>query len=208
MKLNLTVIAKSDKHTGYCVAAMNEQGKMIRLVRDAEGHALTEEQYNFEKLYNITVSAQHAPLKHQSENYVLTELLETHKSGKTIKDLNVRLQNPPFVFQNTEPCLTEKDMRNQKYSFLFVQVDDLHIYQNDEVKYKADFSYRGRDYESFSITDPGFKNKERTIKRTAILVSLPDAPYKRYGNELYYKFIAAVYPLDHTEKSYLDCYKI
>jgi len=42
-----------------------------------------------------------------------------------------------------------------------------------------------------------------------ILITLPDAPYKRYGHELYYKFVAAVYPLESADKSYdIDFYKI
>lgn len=209
MKLDLTIIAKSDKHNGYCVAAVNQQGKIIRLVRDCEGHALTEEQCKFEKLYDITANVQHTPLKHQTENYILAELLESRKSGKSINDLNIRLQKTPFIFAHTKPWLTEEEMRGQKTSFLFVEIDDLHIYQNNEEKFKADFFYRNQLYEAFSITDPEFKTKERKIKEAVILVSLPDTPYKRYGNDIYYKFIAAVYPIKTTEKSCeLDCYKI
>ena len=41
-------------------------------------------------------------------------------------------------------------------------------------------------------------------------VEFPDeASYKKYGNDLYYKFVCAVYPLKNSIKSYdMDCYKI
>lgn len=65
MQLNLTILAKSDKHTGYCVAAIDKHGRIIRLVRDAEGHALTEEQCKFEKLDSVVVETERAALKYQ-----------------------------------------------------------------------------------------------------------------------------------------------
>jgi hypothetical protein len=209
MKLNLTVLAKSDKHTGYCVAAIDARGRIIRLVRDAEGHALPEEQCQFEKLDHIVADVEYAPLKHQKENYILAELLETHKTSLSIKDLKKYLQIPPNIFSNTEPWLCEEEMRKQESTLLFVEVDNLYIYQNDEDKCKVDFMYKNEVYKGFSITDPEYKTKEKKFAKAIILVSLPDAPYKRYGHELYYKFIGAVYPLDTSEKSCeIDSYKI
>jgi len=98
-------------------------------------------------------------------------------------------------------------MRSQRKTFLFAEVSDLHIYENDEDKTKADFVFRGVTHKGFSITDPAFKTRERRIKKAALLFSLPDVAYTRYGNELYYKFICAVYPLKAAEKG-LDCYRV
>ena len=44
LKLNLTVLAKSDKHMWYRLAGIDQKGNFIRLVWDVEGHALTKEQ--------------------------------------------------------------------------------------------------------------------------------------------------------------------
>ena len=90
---------------------------------------------------------------------------------------------------------------------MFAEVGDLCIYENDEEKMKADFIFRSIKHKGFSITDPAFKTRECRIKRATLLFSLPDAAYTRYGNELYYKFICAVYPLKAAEKA-LDCYRI
>lgn len=64
-------------------------------------------------------------------------------------------------------------------------------------------------YKGFSITDPKFKLRNRKISKSFIAVSLPEIPYKKYGNDLYYKFVCAVYPLKNSTKPYdVDCYKI
>lgn len=209
MNIKLTVLAKSDKHTGLCVAGIDAFGKFIRLVRDKEGHALRSEQCKFKKLDFLTVDATAAPLKHQEENYVLNELIKFSKSNIYIEDLKQYIQNPSFVFLNTNPWLIEEEINKQRTSFLFVEVNDLHIYENDEGKYKCDFTYNNQNYERFSITDPEFKLKIRKISKAVILVSLPDTSYNKYGKELYYKFVCAVYPLEDPKKSYeFDCYKI
>ena len=119
------------------------------------------------------------------------------------------MQEPSFIFGNNKPWLSEEEMCNKTSTFLFVEINDLHIHLNDEEKYKADFTYKNQTYEGFSITDPEYKTKERKISKAVVLVSLPDTPYNRYGSNLYYKFICAVYPLGNSQKSHdLDCYMI
>ena len=208
MKLDLTVLAKSDKHTGYCVAAIDRKGKTIRLVRDEEGHALSEEQCKFKKLNHILVDATHTPLNHQRENYMLNELLSSVKTSTSINDLKRYLNTPSSIFDNTNPYLSEDEMHNKKSTFLFVEIEDLHVHLNDEEKYKADFTYKNQKYEGFSITDPEYKIKARKISKAIILISLPNAPYSRYGHNLYYKFICAVYPINPQKSYEFDCYKI
>ena len=209
MKMEVTILAKSDKHTGYCVGAITKNGDIVRLVRDEEGHALNEEQCKFEKMDSLLIDVTHAPLKHQRENYILNEVIEKHKSHITINDLTRFLTNPRFIFSNENPWLTEEEMQGRKSTLLLVEVDDLQIYQNDEDKFKADFTYNNQAYKKFSITDPKFKTRERKIPKAIVLISLPDTPYTRYGHELYYKFISAVYPIKDTEKSFVfDCYRI
>lgn len=126
-----------------------------------------------------------------------------------INDLIPFIECSPFILGDTNPWLSEKEMNNQKSTFLFVEVTELHIYENDEDKYKCDFMYNDYNYTGFSITDPEFKLKNKKFAKAAILVSLPDPSYNRYVNGFYYKFICAVCPWQNPKKSYLfDCYKI
>ena len=209
MEMKLLVLAKSDKNNGYCVVGVNRFGKFIRLVKNSEGHALAKEKCNFNKMNFLIVDVMPAPLTHQKENYILSEIINSTKSNVQTEDLQKYIQNPEFVFSNTNPWLTEEEIDSQNTSFLFIEVTDLFIYENEEGKHKCDFIYNNSSYKGFSITDPKFKLRNRKISKSFIAVSLPEIPYKKYGNDLYYKFVCAVYPLKNSKKSYdVDCYKI
>ncbi len=209
MKMKLLVLAKSDKNNGYCVVGVNRFGKFIRLVKNSEGHALAKERCNFNKMDFLTIDAMPAQLVHQKENYVLGEIINHTKSNMRTEDLDKYIQNPEFIFLNTNPWLTEEEINSQNTSFLFIEVTDLFLYENEEGKHKCDFIYNNISYKGFSITDPKFKLRKRKISSSFIAVSLPEFPYKKYGNDLYYKFVCAVYPLKNSTKSYdMDCYKI
>lgn len=207
--MELLILAKSDKNNGYCVVGINRFGKFIRLVKNSKGHALTKEQCEFNKMDFLTVNAIFAPLMHQKENYVLEEIINRTKSNMQTKDLKKYIQHPELIFSNTNPWITEKEINNQNTSFLFVEVTDLFIYENEEGKHKCDFIYNNSSYKGFSITDPKFKLKNKNFSKSFVAVSLPEVPYQKYGNDLYYKFVCAVYPLKNFLKSYdIDCYKI
>ena len=202
MEMKLLVLAKSDKNNGYCVVGVNKFEKFIRLVKNFEGHALAKERCNFNKMDFLTVDVIPAPLVHQKENYVLGEIINHTESSIQTEDLQKYTQNPKFIFSHTNPWLTEKEINSQNTSFLFVEVTDLFIYENEEGKHKCDFIYNNSSYKGFSITDPKFKLRNRKISKSFIAVSLPEIPYKKYGNDLYYKFVCAVYPLKNFAKSY------
>ena len=209
MKMQLLILAKSDKNNGYCVVGINKFGKFIRLAKNSEGHALDKEQCEFNKMDFLTVDAMPAPLVHQKENYVLSKIINHTKSNVQAEDLQKYTQNPKFIFSNINPWLTEEEINNQNTSFLFIEVTNLFIYENDEGKHKCDFIYNSSNYKGFSVTDPKFKFNDSRISKSLIAVSLPEFPYKKYGNDLYYKFVCAVYPLKNYGKSYdMDCYKI
>ena len=191
------------------MVGVNRFGKFIRLVKNSEGHALAKERCGFNKMDFLIVDAMPASLVHQKENYVLGEIINHTKSNMRTEDLDKYIQNPGFIFLNTNPWLTEEEINSQNTSFLFIEVTDLFLYENEEGKHKCDFIYNNISYKGFSITDPKFKLRKRKISSSFISVSLPEFPYKKYGNDLYYKFVCAVYPLKNSTKSYdMDCYKI
>ena len=193
MKMELMILAKSDKNSGYCVVGINKFGKFIRLVKNNKGHALNREQCKFNKMDLLTVNVVHAPLTHQKENYVLNDIISRTKTNIQTENLKKYVQNPEFIFSNVNPWLVEEEINNQSTSFLFVEISDLFIYENDEGKHKCDFTYNNNNYKGFSILG----------------VRLPEIPYRKYGNDLYYKFVCAVYPLRDSVKSYyMDCYII
>ncbi len=209
IKIELMILAKSDKNNGCCVVGINKFGKFIRLVKTSEGHALDKEQCKFNKMDLLTVNVVPAPLIHQKENYVLHEIISRTETHIQTENLKKYIQNPEFIFSNVNPWLIEEEINDQSASFLFVEVTDLFIYENDEGKHKCDFTYNNSNYKGFSITDPKFKLKNKKISKSLLGVSLPEVPYRKYGNNLYYKFVCTVYPLGGSIKSYdMDCYMI
>lgn len=208
MKTELLILAKSDKNNGYCVVGINKFGKFIRLVKNNEGHALNRQQCKFNKMDLLTVNVIPAPLTHQKENYVLKEIISRTETNIQTENLKKYIQNPEFIFSNVNPWLTEEEINHQNESFLFLEITDLFIYENNEGKHKCDFTYNN-NYKGFSITDPKFKFKNKKISISLLGVSLPEVPYRKYSNNLYYKFVYAVYPLRDSIKSYdMDCYVI
>ncbi len=209
MKMELLILVKSDKNNGYCVVGINEFGKFIRLVKNFEGHSLDKEQFKFDKMDLLTVNVIPVPLINQKENYVLIEIINQTKTNIKNENLRKYIQNPEFIFSNVNPWLTEEEINHQNESFLFLEITDLIIYENNEGKHKCDFTYNNNNYKGFSVTDPKFKLKNKKISKSFIGVSLPENPYKKYGNDLYYKFVCAVYPLRDSVKSCdMDCYMI
>lgn len=209
MKMELIILVKSDKNNGYCVVGINKFGKFIRLVKNNEGHSLDKEQCKFNKTDLLTVNVVPAPLIHQKENYVLHEIISRTETNIKNENLKKYIQNSEFIFSNVNPWLVEEEINSQSVSFLFVEIDDLFIYENDEGKYKCDFTYNNNNYKGFSITDPKFKLKNKKISKSLLGVSLPEVPYRKYGNNLYYKFVCTVYPLRDSVKSYdMDCHMI
>lgn len=103
MEMKLLVLAKSDKNNGYYVVGVNRFGKFIRLVKNSKGHALAKERCNFNKMNFLIVDVMLAPLTHQKENYILSEIINSTKSIVQTEDLQKYIQNPEFVFSNTNP---------------------------------------------------------------------------------------------------------
>ena len=178
MKTELLILTKSDKNNGYCVVSINKFGKFIRLVKNFEGHSLDKEQFKFGNMDLLTVNVIPAPLINQKENYVLIEIINQTKTNIKNENLRKYIQNPEFIFSNANPWLTQEEINHQNESFLFLEITDLIIYENNEGKHKCDFTYNNNNYKGFSVTDPKFKLKNKKISKSILGVSLPELPQK------------------------------
>ena len=58
---------------------------------------------------------------------------------------------------------------------------------------KAAFYYRGKSFKYVSVTDPDYKGIEQTLEEAYLVISIPTDDYDGYG---YFKFIAAIYPIE------------
>jgi len=194
----ITILAKSVKHTGFCVVGIDDSGKWVRLVRDDEGHALPEEDCKFEKLDIINADAAPAPLPRQPENHILNEVYSTTKGRQDLAIFEDLLDNweNECIFYDDERFLPPRRCLKGRPSITAVSVNDFEIYQHSEGTYKASFICNSIKYKDISVTDPEYMRRACKLKRATIIATLPGTPFSKYGRDLYYKFVCAVYPLD------------
>lgn len=197
MTTKVTILAKSSKHKGFCVAGVDENGRWVRLVSDEQGEALAGSYCsNFDVLDVVSLLIEPKPIKYQPENILVKS--KCSNVGKTnINDLLKKhpylLHNGDYIFANNTHKVFEEDMGLLKNSLLIAKVKDISTVFLDGRKCKASFVYNGRNYINVSVTDPNCYTKDPiSYKGAYIVVSVPSEPWETYG---YFKFVAAIYPI-------------
>jgi len=191
--MKFIALTKSDKHGGYCVAGLDENGNKIRLVSTEKGGALDDECFSYAVPTMLEVEAEPVPLKNQPENYLLKSIarelpLDFEKLKPKIFTDNKKYGK---LFVNTKEYLTEWSIYKTKWSLAFIEVSDLSLSRNSNGHYKAKFTYNGDKYKNVSVTDPKYESAG-DIGKAYLVVSLPNNPY--FWDKRFYKFIAAIYP--------------
>jgi hypothetical protein len=200
--MKIVILAKSNKRMfnnsyGKCVAGMSADGKWIRLVSDENGDSLPDNDCrHFECLDVIDVDVTEVPLEYQPENMMVERF--NGKTGRlSIEQIIDKFgaDDDTYCFVNNRPFLYEREMQNVKGSLMLVEVQNLHILgvpKNDRKSYKASFDYNEIHYEDISVTVPQYL-KDCSYPNAYIVISIPpdDGGYAGF-----YKFIAAVYPIN------------
>lgn len=209
MKKEVVILTMSSKNKKYCVAGLDvNNGEWIRLVsNDEESHgALLRNDVTYKDnticqpldIVRIPVFGD-CPIKYQPENVLINSEKYWKKTGEfdieTLLD-TYDLDEPSYIFGNTDPYVTEEKMSQIGYSLITVEVSNLRISHPGEHSTKARFTYNGVSYTNMSVTDPNFyDNIDFQYDKALLIVSLPDAPYWVNGEDRYYKFIAKIFPL-------------
>ncbi len=205
--LSAVIIARSRKHGGFCVAAVNPiNNKIVRFVSDAEtARAIPwNEMIRISLLDVVEVKyEQFCPKDPQTEN-ILVEPHGIRRIGKfngSIEDIRQRIQFSDNLLDSTAPKLNSVDYFH--HSLEIVKVKNLKLsgeYYNRRFKTRASFSYNGQQYTDFRVTDPkyegmlmGIDSHSMTIQSADIVLSIPWEPFEEDG--MYYKFVAAIYKL-------------
>jgi hypothetical protein len=185
--------ARHDGSHGSCVAGVTSSGKWIRLVSDADGDSIPEDDAE-QMLYKVVeAEIEHAPLTYQTENAVLLNYSVTQDDVNPYIQ-NINTVNEFGIFGNKLNQLTEFEMRRNQGTLRLVVVEDLTTYRLESGNCKAKFKYQGYEYNEIAMTDPEWyaaKGTERKIGKAHIIVSLPDSP-------AFNKFVAAIYPFKQT----------
>lgn len=213
MTKQVVILTKSTKRGGFCVAGIDaHSGEWVRLTSSDEwSHgALTETHMTYEDgtacaiLDLVEVELLRAnPVPHQPENFLINETKKFRKLGTwTLQQV---LQAHPaedvsFAFVNTEKALNEQQMAEADRSLLLLRTRWLRINHYSDtpgkVKTKATFVLNEADwYRYISVTDPEYYDvpDKTEVKPAYLVISLPDAPFKKGDEDLYYKFIAKIF---------------
>jgi hypothetical protein len=201
-KIKIAIIAKSNKKRnngqyGFCVAGIKEDGSWIRLVSDQFGDSLPKN-IAFHCGDVILADVEDAPLQYQPENAILlgySFLMENaYTYFKKIKNVG-----EIGIFGNYYNSLLPEKVTDNMGSFRYLQVNDLEIYWNVDIKCKVSFTYKDNRYTEFSLTDPNSYtvrgSEPKKIDKAYVVISLPNYTW----NHKLHKFVAAIYPINHNK---------
>lgn len=199
----IVVLANSIKHGQHCVAGKCvNTGRWIRPVSNQQGAELSHEQakyqnpygtYGVRPLQKIRMGLlQHVPLPHQPENYLIDGKLWQQNYSVGEAELPNYLDAPADLWgqgYRVLHLLIISRMYNISQSLYLVQVEGLSLYQTDDGKRRASFTYNGINYD-LAVTDPKFDEIVRDQREvTGILcVSLGEV-YQGYC----YKLVATIF---------------
>lgn len=206
-KVEMVVLTKSSKFSGYCVAGIDINTKQwIRLTTsnsNTQGALLPKEiSYKEGKECQVLDVILITVLEDigdeiQPENVLIdTSQPIVYRKKYTIEDV-LKIHKPEtseYIFGNKYNYITDVAIWKLTSSLILVEVDDLeikHMKNNDgQIKTKADFEYMFESYQNLSVTDPEFYSvTDGTLYDKAYLVISIGTNY----NGKYYKFISKIF---------------
>jgi len=156
----VVILANSIKHRLRCVAGKSlTTGQWVRLVADAEGEAITEEQAKYDNVYGrylarplqkISMDLNTAvPLRHQPENY-LCEPNWRQNYKLELADLPNLADHPVSLWGEGGRVSADLILENHLHieqSLYLVQVTGLELYRTDDNKRRIHFRYNNVEYD-------------------------------------------------------------
>ena len=201
------IIACSKKDGGFCVAAYNPiNKKIIRFVSvDENAGAIEKREMQGISLLDIVEAKniKSCPIDPQTENVLVGSngIKHIRRYNGSIEDIRqqIQLSDNVSILDSATPKLNS--VQDFHHSLEVVKVKKLKLIITEYNKTRASFSYNGRQYTDFRVTDPIYEKmvkecREIIIPSADIVLSIPLIPYEKNGkNWGYYKFVAAIYPL-------------
>lgn len=199
----ILVLANSVKHGQHCVAGKClNTGRWIRPVSNAQGAELTHDQAKYQNPYGtfgvkplqkIRMGfAQHVPLPHQPENYLIDGNLWRQHYSIGLAELPNHLDGPADLWGEGNR-IPHAQITQRLYvvpqSLYLVQVDNLNLYNTEDDRRRASFAYSGTNY-NLAVTDPKFDEIIRGQQEvTGILCISLGEEYQGYC----YKLVATIF---------------
>ena len=177
----LVIIAKSRKHSDYCIAGIDcKSVELVRVITDNKnnGYAVSakdiidEDGTIAEVLDNVVIVTDDNDIEipHQPENIMLDTghyvLNKGQYKRKDLRKMIDKLSNKyEYIFLNSNKCISQSEFEeineNERHSLEIVNAEYLTIRVKDIEKktLKASIKYNGVWYNSLSITDCDFERR-------------------------------------------------
>lgn len=218
----ICILTKSYKHGGYCVAGIDINTKQwVRIVNsnNPENDEIKKDQmllngHSIECFDIIEYDfIKNIPNSCQTENW----LLNNAYNPKFIKAITleqlvnfVKIEKDDlFIFNDSNLLNIDEISEIHRSLYIFhvsnLQIDATTYESNGKIKfrYKCSFDYNGKSYTNISLTDPVYRDLSQdgqNLKESLIVASLPCIPY---SDNLYYKFVAKIIPIDEDILFYI-----
>ena len=202
MKKTLVIFANSVKHHQHCVAGKDISTKeWIRPVGDKNGCELKDEQTKYQNKYGKYLVKplqkmeieflEQVPLKHQPENYIVSNKIWEQNYKIDREDIENFLDNPNDLWldgvsinDRVNYQLIQNGNIQITQSLYLIKVNGLQV--NKEHR-RATFNYNGVNY-SLSITDPKVQYFNKDNEEFYYLVISLGEEFKGYC----YKLVASI----------------
>mgnify|MGYP004622983189 CR=1 FL=1 len=204
MEKDIIILTCSAKHSGYCVAGIDlDSNEWIRLVAtdDLDTNEIPKSfmvYSDFTRCRPLDVVSvdiiEEIPGDIQPEN-VLVNLRKKpiFKSRITPNQLEDFISSDRYIYRGTSSYMDGFTAHSCGHSLGLYKVQDIYldVFEfNGRMKTKLDFTYNGRSYEGWSMTDPDYYGCDggKICDEGLIVVSIPEDDYN--GN--YYKFVSKI----------------
>lgn len=204
MEKEILILTCSAKHRGYCVAGIDlDMDEWIRLVASddlntneiPESFMLYSDFTPCKPLDVVSVDIiEELPGDIQPEN-VLVNLRRKPvlKYRVTPDQLEDYISSDMYIYKDTSSYMNRSTACGCGYSLGLYKVQDIYLdvfEYNGRPKFKLGFTYNGRSYEGWSMTDPVYYDCDsgKICDEGLIVVSIPEDDYN--GN--YYKFVSKI----------------
>lgn len=212
MTKTIAILGKSRKLNGYCVAGIDmKTNEWVRLEHPiyrslSHNDLLTYGNKECEVLDVVEVQCLDKPSDkpYHPENVTINTRCQLRRIGTTTWPIIIRkirlshIENRHILGINSRFDTVDNIARlKDKSSLQLIKVSDLSIYSGLYNEIRADFTYYGKRWTDFSVTDFAYGNIEKSINlKSAYLVVSRSLPFKpRYKNEIYhYSLIGQVIP--------------
>lgn len=186
------------KYSGKCITGLDlDSNRIVRFVQNQQGAPIGNPFCNnflLLSVYSVQL-VERCPLNCQAEN-VMVDYRRAICEGEYEGGIDALYERFQTIKYDDRSFMLDSrykltDISQFKHSLELIKASDIHIQVDG--KTIGSFIYRGKRFRYLRVTDPAYRGIEQSIKEAYLAISIPADDHEGQG---YYKFIAAIYPIE------------